>query len=333
MSFSTKTRVGVLRGGPSSEYDVSLNTGKTVLANLPENCEPIDIFISKEGLWHTCGIQKDPYQILRSLDLVFNALHGTYGEDGEVQKLLNSFNIPYTGSKHLPSFLGMNKHLSKNIFSQSGLKTPPAVVVEKMYKDGDVVGELKIVKYISDNLPLPIILKPINSGSSVGVFFVENLNDLRYTLRKAFEISQKVLAEEFIFGKEATCGVIENFRNQEIYKMLPVEVLRAPGHFHDYDSKYLSGEPKYVAPGNFSFDESDQVKEAAALIHQILDLKDYSRSDFIINPKRGVFVLEVNTLPELTHKSAFVKSLEATGSNLKEFLSHLVSKTLGKNNF
>jgi D-alanine-D-alanine ligase len=329
MSFSHKTRVGVLRGGPSLEYEVSLRTGGTVLANLPEEYEPVDIFISQDGAWHTAGLEKNPYDILKTIDVVVNALHGAYGEDGTVQKLLESFGIPYTGSTSVSSAFGMNKIMSKNIFKNYGLKTPHYIIIEKA-DDGGVTKEM--IFKINESLPFPIIIKPINSGSSLGVSFADNVRQVSGALEESFKHSPKLLVEEYIKGKEVTCGIIEGFRGQDFYTLLPVEVIQNKKDiFYNYNSKYENLESRYKIPGNFSEDEKRQIQEMAALIHKTLGLRHYSRSDFIIHPKRGLFVLEVNTLPELTHRSSFVKSLEAIGGNIKEFLSHLISKTLARN--
>ncbi|MFH0804194.1 MAG: D-alanine--D-alanine ligase [Candidatus Zambryskibacteria bacterium] len=327
MSFSHKIRVGVLRGGPSPEYDVSLKTGSTILANLPDKYEPLDIFISKEGVWHTSGLEKDPYKILKSVDVVVNAMHGAFGEDGTIQKFLENFGIPYTGSDSLSSALGMNKMMSKNVFSLSGLKTPHHILLRE--DEGKTAEEM--TKEINENLPFPIIVKPINSGSSLGVSFVENPGQIKNALKKSFEHSPKILVEEFINGKEATCGAIEGFRGQFLYTLLPVEISQnKKDAFYDYDSKYKNLESRFKIPGNFNEDEKRQIQEATTLIHKALGLRHYSRSDFILHPRRGLFALEVNTLPELSHRSSFIKSLEAIGSNIKEFLSHLISKTLAK---
>lgn len=301
MSFAHKTRVGVLRGGPSPEYEVSLNTGKTILANLPEEYEPLDILISKNGVWHTTGLEKNPYNILKMVDVAVNAMHGSYGEDGTVQKLLEKFGIPYTGSDSLASALGMNKIMSKNVFEKYGLKTPHYIIAEKN-NDSEITKE--IIEKINESLPFPIIIKPINSGSSLGISFVEKASDIKKALQKSFEHSPRLIVEEFIKGKETSCGVIEGFRGQNYYTLLPL--------------------------GNFSDVEKEQIQETASKIHKIFNLKHYSNSDFIFHPRRGLFVLEVNTLPELSHRSSFIKSLEAVGGNIKEFLSHLLAKTLGK---
>ncbi|MEK7514530.1 MAG: D-alanine--D-alanine ligase, partial [Patescibacteria group bacterium] len=123
----SKIVVGVLRGGPSSEYDVSLTTGGSVLQHLPEKYIGHDIFISQDGVWHSYGLARPPEKILRKVDVVFNALHGSYGEDGKVQFLLESLHVPYTGSGSFASAVGMNKFLSKQVFEREGLKTPQYV--------------------------------------------------------------------------------------------------------------------------------------------------------------------------------------------------------------
>lgn len=321
-----KIRVGVLRGGPSPEYEVSLKTGSTVLANLPEEFEPLDIFISKEGVWHTSGLEKNPYDILKTVDVVFNAMHGSYGEDGTVQKYLENFGIPYTGSDSVASAIGMNKMLSKNIFKKYGLKTPYHIIIEKTANQG-IDGQM--IKQVEESLPFPIIIKPISSGSSLGISFVSSPKELKNALEKSFDHSPKLMIEEYIGGKEATCGVIEGFRGKNIYTLLPAELNQNKKEiFYDYDSKYKNLESRCKIPGNFSAAENGLIQDMASLVHDILNLRHYSRSDFILHPKRGLFVLEVNTLPEITHRSSFVKSLEAIGGNIREFLSHIIRKTL-----
>lgn len=326
MSFSQhKIRVGVLRGGPSPEYQVSLGTGQAILANLPEEYEPLDIFISQQGAWHLLGIEKNPYDILKTVDVVVNAMHGAFGEDGTVQRFLENFGIPYTGSNSLASALGMNKILSKQVFARHGLKTPHHILIEQ----GESGVTKQMVELINESLPFPIIIKPINSGSSLGISLVERKENIGPALQKAFLHSPKLLVEEFIAGKEATCGLIEGFRGKNIYTLLPVEVkLGKKEIFYDYDSKYKNLEIKHDIPGNWSEAEKSQIEEATTLAHRALGLRHYSRSDFIIHPKRGLFILETNTLPELTHRSSFIRSLEALGGSLKEFLSHLISQTL-----
>jgi D-alanine-D-alanine ligase len=336
MAFSSsvpKIRVGVLRGGISPEYDISLKTGGAVLRHLPaEKYAPVDMLITKDGQWHVNGRPADLPKISRNADVVFNALHGEYGEDGKVSGLLDHFSIPYTGSRAIPSALGMNKVLAKEFFAKAGMKTPASRVIK--YKDLAVGGgkekEMVVRKdayEIFHSIAPPWIVKPISGGSSVGTHIVKTYPELIQTLLVLAETNAEILLEEFIRGKEATCGVIDSFRGQETYSLLPVEIRPASHHgFFNYEAKY-DGETKEIVPGNFSRGESAEIQRLAALAHRSLGLRHYSRSDFIVTP-RGIYILEANTLPGLTENSLLPKSLYAVGSSLPEFLDHIVTLAL-----
>lgn len=323
MSFSHKIRVGVLRGGPSPEYDVSLKTGGTILANLPYGYEPVDIFISKEGAWHDKGLEKSPENILRRVDVVINGLHGKYGEDGEVQKLMDHFNVPYTGSGALASALTMNKIASKKIYKNNSLKTPSFVSIPFEDLSRGAIREA------FHSMIRPFVVKPSSAGSSVGVYFASSLPELEEAVVASSQYSPAVLIEEYIGGKEATCGVIDGFRGRDHYALLPIEIRHKKDLF-DYDSKYSDNGADEICPGNFTERESKEVEQMAIQAHKALGLRHYSRSDFIIHPRRGIYILETNSLPGLTEKSLIPKSLQAVGSNIKEFIYHLLSRTLDR---
>jgi len=323
MSFSHKTRVGVLRGGPSPEYEVSLKTGSNILANLPDEYEPLDIFISKNGLWHEKGLEKKPEKILSRIDIVINGLHGKYGEDGEVQKLLEYFKVPYTGSDAISSAVTMNKIATKKVYKNNSIKTPFSMMIpfEELSKSA--------IENIYYSMPMPLVVKPSSAGSSIGVYLVYSLLELEEAVVAASQYSPAVLIEEFIPGKEATCGVIEGFRGKTHYTLLPVEI-KHHSDFFDYDSKYSSNQTEEICPGNFTTEEAEAISQLAVQAHKALGLRHYSRSDFIVHPRRGIFILETNSLPGLTKKSLIPRSLEAVGGNIKEFLSHLIKTTLRK---
>ena len=315
-------RIGVLRGGPSSEYEVSLKTGGNVLKSLPEKYQPIDIFIDKAGVWHIQGIPHKPYEAFKKVDAVVNALHGEYGEDGKVQKILDTFSIPYTGSKTLPSAIGMNKALAKNIFKSHGIKTP-FYKVESKSDDAD-----EIALRLFNTFPMPAVVKPIASGSSVGVSIAHTFQGLTEALSKAFQYSDKVLVEEYIKGREATCGVVDKFRGKDFYSLLPIEIIKPEkSDFFDYEAKYCGGSQE-IGSGNFSQSEKEAIQNLAIAAHKVLGLRHYSRSDFIISPRRGIYILEVNTLPGLTAESLLPKSLNAVGCSLPDFLDHLITLAL-----
>jgi D-alanine-D-alanine ligase len=326
MSFAHKIKVGVLRGGPSPEYEVSLKTGANILANLGEEYEPTDILISKDGVWHERGVERKPENVLPRLDLVINGLHGKYGEDGEVQRLLEHFKVPYTGSTSLASAIAMNKVAAKKIYRHHGLKTPASFVIpfEDLSK--------QMIRSAYESVPAPFIVKPSSAGSSVGVYLARSLPELEEAVVAAAEHSPAVLIEEMIEGKEATCGVIDHFRNTEHYPLIPIEIRHGRDLF-DYAAKYSdpkNGGAEEICPGNFTPEESTLIKQLATEAHRAIHLRHYSRSDFIVHPRRGIYILETNTLPGLTETSLLPKSLQAVGSNIKEFLSHLINKALGK---
>ena len=321
-----KISIGVLRGGPSSEYEVSLKTGEAVIEHLhPLKYIVRDILIDKDGVWHIGGASRKPGQALKGLDIVFNALHGEYGEDGKVQRVLDHFSIPYTGSDSLGSAIAMNKVLAKKRLLSEGVKTPVHAVVRA--EDGDV--EKQILSAFR-SLPLPVIIKPATLGSSVGMSVARDFTGFASGVRKALALSPVVLIEELVIGKEGTCGVVEGFRGEETYSLLPIEI-RPPADkdFFDYDAKY-SGKSQEISPGNFSPEETKELQRLAVLAHKALGLRHYSRSDFIVTPKRGIYYLETNTLPGLTSESLMPKSLRAVGSDLPEFLNHVIELALEK---
>lgn len=318
-----KIRVGVLRGGPSGEYEVSLHTGRYVLNQLQKRTdlfEPVDILISRSGDWYHKGMQINPQDVVLFIDVAFVALHGAYGEDGKVQKLLERHAIPYTGSDSIASALGMHKHISKEIFDREGINTPLHIVLDP--KTDDIDGALD---KITEQFPLPMIVKPVSSGSSIGVSLVSSYDALRDAVDLALQFSEKVMIEEYIHGKEATAGVLEDFRNEEVYSLLPVEIVSTK-ELYDYEEKY-SGSSKGRYPGNFSIDERDELQDLAKRAHRALGLSHYSRADFIV-ANDGVYILEVNTLPGLSETSHFPKSLEVLGIEHGDFVEHLVRLAL-----
>jgi len=317
-----QTVVGVLRGGPSREHEVSLKTGAAILANLPEErYDARDIYIDKRGQWHDRGRPTAPERVLRQLDVVLIGLHGEYGEDGEVQKLLERFSVPYAGADSFGSYLAMHKIMSKAHARDIGLLTPESHYVERAEDSGEAAHG------IIRTFHQPVVVKPVGWGSSIGVSIVGGHAPVLSAIEKLFNDGARgVIVEEHIRGREATVGVVEGLRGEALYVLPTLEIIPPKGDFYSFDSKY-SGATKLVCPGNFSRVIREELHIAAKAIHRALGLRHYSRSDFIVAPK-GVYYLETNTLPGMTEQSDLPVALMSVGIPLPEFFSHLVNLAL-----
>jgi len=313
-------RVGVLRGGPSSEYDISLKTGSNVIKHISASHDPVDIFIDKEGTWHMHGLPVSPATAADRVDVFFNAMHGTYGEDGGVQHILDALHVPYTGSRRLASALSMHKVRAKELLKESGIKMPRHRLVRADEDPAIVTRE------VFQTMFLPLIVKPASSGSSLGVRVVDDFPSLARALQEPFAYGDEVIVEECVRGKEATVGVVDDFRMQTRYVLPLIEIKPPEDHFFDFEAKY-NGKTQEICPGNFTKKEREEVQKSARLVHDTLGLRHYSRSDFIVSP-RGVYFLEANTLPGLTEQSLLPKSIEAVGSTMPEFLGHVIEQSL-----
>jgi D-alanine-D-alanine ligase len=320
----SKPRIGILRGGPSEEYDVSLKTGSAMLLSIDQSrFDPVDIIITKSGEWLINGVARYPEQILHTCDAVLIALHGSFGEDGSVQRLLERYGVAYNGSGPLASSIALNKQLTKEHLGGTGIKTPRSRKVSQ-----DDISRLHIiVSDIRDQIGSRYVVKPLASGSSLGVELVLDTTDLRDILEHALERYAEVLVEEYIEGREATCAVVERFRGKELYVLPTIEIIPPPGATHfDYDAKYHPATLE-VCPSNFSHTVKETIESISRRVHEHLNLKQYSRSDFMVRGDE-VFFLEVNTLPGLTNESLIPKALTAVGSSYNEFINHLIVDTL-----
>lgn len=319
-----RTRVAVLRGGPSSEYDVSLQSGSAVLRHLPEDYHGIDIFIDRNGVWHRSGLSVSPYGALKNVDVVWNALHGEYGEDGKVQQELQLMGVPYTGSSALSAALSMNKLLSKEYFKKVGLHVPECTELSVSHDFDEQLFD------IFKRATLPVVIKPVSAGSSLGVSVARSLDEIEKGVRKAFGYSSKILVEEYIPGTEATVAVVESMRGEDLYALAPIEIIPTGESFFDYDEKY-KGRALEISPGNFSGSDSRALSEMAKAAHQALGLRHYSRSDFIVSPGRGIYILETNSIPGLTNDSLVPKGLATANISMGDFIKHIISLALERN--
>ncbi|MFA5022668.1 MAG: D-alanine--D-alanine ligase [Candidatus Paceibacterota bacterium] len=332
--MSSLIKVGILRGGIGHEYEVSLKTGASVIKNLPsDKYQPVDMLLSRDGTWHVNGAPMSPERAVRSVDVIFNALHGEFGEDGQVQQLLDYLAVPYTGSGMVASALGMDKPRAKEVFKKAGIKVPNGVVVKRDYQtlrqDSGQADAEAIAHDVFRQISPPWIVKPAGSGSSVGLYLAKTFPELVQAVESCFNFSDAVLVEEYIKGKEATCGVVDGMRGKNHYSLLPIEIVTpSDKNLFDYEAKY-TGITSEICPGRFTKEEKAELERLAAEIHKVLGLRHYSRSDFIISP-RGIYALEVNTLPGMTEESLIPKSLRAAGIPYDQFLDHVITLALNK---
>jgi D-alanine-D-alanine ligase len=318
------TVVGVLRGGPSKEHEVSLKSGAAILKNLESpRYAARDIYIDKAGQWHFQGKQVSPERVLPALDVVIIGLHGEYGEDGTVQRLLEQYGVPYTGADSFSSFLAMHKVMAKEKAREAGLLVPEYRFVEEASAAPEIVAE--VVRSFAQ----PVVVKPVAWGSSVGVAITGGYAPTLSAVERLFNDGARgVLIEELIRGTEATAGVIEKLRGDELYTLPVIEIVPPGTDFFSYESKY-NGATREIVPGRFPKKIADELQRSAQAAHHALGLRHYSRSDFIVSP-RGIYYLETNTLPGMTEESLLPKSLAGVGIAFPDFLTHLVNLALSR---
>lgn len=322
-----KIRVAVLRGGPSEEYSVSMKTGQSVLEALEDSPDftPIDVTITRQGEWLVGGYPRHPRQVLETVDLAFLALHGAYGEDGTVQRTLDRFGVPYTGSRAYPSSVAMNKILTKEHIYDLPVQSAPHMRVTND-KSTDVP---RVAHRLEELLGEECVIKPVSGGSSINTHIARGAGELTRALNDIFAYYDDALVEKRIRGTEATCTVVERFRDHDMYTLPVIEIALPAEAFFDNAAKY-SGETDEICPGRFTETQKREIADCATQIHRTLGLSQYSRSDFIVaedlpgQQAGGIYFLEVNTLPGMTKESLVPKGLEAVGCSYRDFIHHLL---------
>ena len=315
-----RTTVGILRGGTSSEYNLSLKTGAAMMAALPEErYEARDIFIDTSGLWHLRGTPSTPARALAQVDVALSALHGGVGEDGTVARMLQRAGIPFAGSRALPSALALNKILARQILEKAGIRMPRAMIFS-LKDDGDTA---QMAKTVFAQFGPPYIVKPPSEGASHGIVIAGDLRALPDALGDVLNTFGHAIVEECIRGREASVGIIENFRNQELYALPPALVVLPRGARILERAHHEQGSARHVVPSDFTDSEKRALMDTARAAHRALELAHFSRADLIVTPK-SVYLLEVNTTPGLYPGASFPPMLEAVGSSVGNFLEHAI---------
>lgn len=298
-------------GGPSAEHNISLKTAGMILKYLDrEKYQAVPVKIGMDGTWPvTLASLKE------QTDIAFVAMHGAYGEDGQIQNTLETFGIPYTGSSPQASAMAMDKERSMKLFMENGLTVPEYFIVHK--KDNASLA-WKYPKHFD----LPVIIKPVSGGSSLGVHLIHNWKDLGQALRNAFEYSPSVIIQKYVTGKEVSCGVLEI--NGHAVPLMPTEIIPGKEFFFGYESKYSLNGSRKLTPPNLPAAIIKKIQLTALKAHQSLGCSGTSITDMIIDRKGVINVLELNTLPGLTETSLLSQGAKALGIGFSRLLERII---------
>lgn len=294
-------------GGPSAERAVSLNTGAAILLALQE-----------KG-YHAVGIDLDPARFMEQLteagiEVVFNAVHGKYGEDGVLQGTLELLGIPYTGSGVLASAMAMDKGITKRIFQSANIPTPRSNLFTKSDRTRDLVAE------ILANFNIPVVVKSASQGSSIGVVIVKDSKELPEAINQAFQYSDTMLVEEFITGKELTVAI---WGTDEPEALPIIEIVPHSGCY-DYQSKYTKGATEYIVPAKLTDVTKSIVQKVAVEAFTKLGCRGIARVDIMLDKADNPYVLEVNTIPGMTATSLVPKAVAAVGISFADLCERLL---------
>lgn len=302
-------KVGVLAGGPSNEREISLRSGRAVHGALIQ--EGIDaIFLDVRD--DLCDIIKN-----NNIDIAFIVLHGRFGEDGTVQKMLEDAHIPYTGSGPEASRFALDKIASKDIFIKNGISVPRHIALKRSAFLADPCGSAKDTA----KLGLPLVVKPQWEGSSIGLSVVRDLKSLPEALDKAFEYGENALIEEFIEGRELTVGILDD-------EPLPVIEIVTKNKVYDYTAKYSDPETQYLVPAPIERSEFLKAQEMGRRSHAALGCRSFSRIDMMMDGTGNIFVLEANTIPGMTERSLLPKAAQAQGLGFGKLCIKLLENAL-----
>jgi len=358
--LSKRTRLGILFGGRSGEHEISLESAASIMGALdPAKYEVVPIGITREGRWLAGpeAIGKGPEESMRrvlqsgkpvtasvdptgpqliplnsrlpskradqtQVDVIFPVLHGTFGEDGTVQGLLELAGIPYVGAGVLGSAAGMDKDVMKRLFRDAGLPVAQWLLVLRSEWQENPAG---IRRAIAKQIGYPLFVKPANLGSSVGIRKVHRVAELNAAVENAARYDRKILAEKAVNAREIECAVLGNDQPQA---SVPGEVVPV-NEFYDYEAKYLKAGSELIIPARLTATQTRRVRDCAVRAFRAVDCAGMARVDMLMDRKTGkIFVNEINTIPGFTSISMYPKLWEASGIPYRELIDRLVALAL-----
>lgn len=339
-------RVAVLMGGPSGEHAVSVSSGKEVVRALTElGHKPVPILITQQQTWHLLNAQEllsskaslnqnseSSMALLpaatslvpltgvkdNAVDVVFIAMHGPYGEDGKIQALLELLHLPYTGSAVLASAMSMDKVQFRRVMKAEGISIP-----ESCTFTNESIEEIQRTVATEIGTP-PLVVKPSDQGSSIGVSIVHSWKELQPAVVLARNSSQTILVDRYIEGRELTVGVIGTTKPQA----LPVTEIIPEGEFFDYNAKYLSTATQEICPADLEPRVASELQRIAIQVFRTVGAAGFSRIDFLLDAQNRPYVLEINTIPGMTPASLLPKAAEAAGMEFATLIQIVLEDAL-----
>jgi len=340
--------VAVLLGGDSAERDVSLETGRFVARAVRElghrvlpldparGAEPLPddpetwgqgprpeppALLSHGGRYHKALFETVETCRKEEVEVIFLALHGGLGEDGTIQGYLDLVGIPYTGSGMLASALAMDKAVAKRIISQEGVRVPRDVTVRSRRQ----VDLQHLMNDLEPPLQLPVVVKPSNQGSTVGLQVVEKAGRLEEAFHEAQRFGDRVMIERYIPGRELTVAILDD-------RALPIVEIIPEGGLYDYESKYTDGKSRYITEPVLPTDLAGEIQDLSLRAFRALGCQGYARVDVRLDPQQIPYVLEINTLPGMTAHSLVPMAAGAAGIDFKQLIETILSLALKKTN-
>ncbi len=311
----------MLRGGDSDEHPISLRSGEQFKNRIDELQNITDVTVDRAGEWFVNGTPYDKKNVTRDFDMIVNTIKGGEGENGRLSKYLDTFGVKHSNAGVLGSTLSHNKHKFKEFLKRHEIKTPHSYLFDG---DGDIEAQKKELHH---KMFLPAIVKPVANGSSIGVFLANDFDEMKKFVDWILKRDRFVLIEEYIEGLDVSVLTTKDFRGQELYSFIPVGI--DTPDIINYDHKFNNSHT-FFPIHNLSRDQKTMIEDIAKTIHSSLDLDALAMTDFRVNPKRGVYTLETNTVPSFEDKSVYDESLRVVGVSEDELVDHIIDLALNK---
>jgi len=349
-------RVAIVMGGRSGEHDVSLNSGREVLANIDrKKYSPRTVVIGKDGLWSLDGgAPASMLDVLKDLegkiDAAFLALHGPNGEDGTMQGLFHLLGIPYTGSDYYASSLAMNKPRAKDVYRAAGLDVADDIVIRRDELPVEPHGVAALASTLASRFGLPLVVKTTKLGSSVGVDIVKDVSALAERLTEFLALGDEVLVERFVRGTEVTSPVLDDPETGNPVALPLIEIRPNLAGWFDYRSKYEKKGADEICPAPVDEETTRRCQAVGLAAHRSLGCRGMSRTDMIVEPAEGtsgrivegtggrigegtsgrIVVIETNTIPGFTQTSLLPQAAAEAGISYSRLVDMLIQETLSR---